>query len=214
MYILRIAIFLCMTLVMSFAFAEKNKSILVLGDSLSAGYGINPAEGWVNLMNEPLKKYGNWELINASVSGETSSGGNARLPALLTEHKPSIVIIELGANDALRGQPLKILQGNLQLMIDTSTKSGAKVLLIGMQIPTNYGPRYTREFSETYPKMAEKNKLPLVPFLLEGVATHPELFQKDGLHPKTEAQPTIVKNVWALLETMLVQTPKKKTIQQ
>lgn len=205
---IKICLFLLVTLVMNYAVAqEKMSAILVMGDSLSAGYGINPLDGWVNLLNEQLKQHKGvnkgWKIVNSSVSGETSSGGKTRLPALLTEYKPDLVILELGANDGLRGQPLKILQDNLQTMIDTSKKTGAQVLLIGMQIPTNYGPRYTREFKETYPQLAEKNKLVLVPFLLEGVAAHSELIQNDGLHPNAKAQPILVKNVWQILAPML-----------
>ncbi|MES2675958.1 MAG: arylesterase [Pseudomonadota bacterium] len=186
------------------AYADNpTKNILVFGDSLSAGYGIKVEQGWVTLLQNQLAKGSHWRFINASVSGETSSGGVTRLPALLAEYQPNIVILELGANDGLRGQPLKLLKQNLQTMINASTKVGAKVILVGMQIPTNYGPRYTREFSEIYSDLAEKNNLSLVPFLLEGVATHNELFQNDGLHPNAKAQPLILGNVSAILMPML-----------
>jgi acyl-CoA thioesterase-1 len=170
-----------------------------MGDSLSAGYGIKLEEGWVNLLQQELAKKKQAKIVNASVSGETSSGGLARLPALLNQHKPNIVIIELGGNDGLRGQPIKILQENLQTMINLSQTSGAKIILIGMQIPTNYGARYTTQFKGTYGMLAEKNKITLVPFLLEGVATHSELIQNDGIHPTAAAQPLIVKNVLPIL---------------
>lgn len=183
--------------------AEDKSTILVMGDSLSAGYGINPTQGWVYLLNEPLKKYPHWKIVNASVSGETTSGGMARLTALLTEHRPKIVVIELGANDGLRGQPISMMKKNLQLMIDAATKNSAKILLVGMQIPTNYGSRYSREFKESYPQLAEQNKVHLVPFLLEGMATNPELFQKDGLHPTAEAQPILMNNVFIILKNLL-----------
>ena len=184
-------------------FAQITKAaqptILVMGDSLSAGYGINAEQGWVYLIQQDLAKKQLAKIVNASVSGETTSGGLTRLPALLSTHKPNIVIIELGGNDGLRGQPLKIMQENLQAMISASQTAGAKVVLAGMQIPTNYGPRYTKEFKESYPTLAEKNKTSLIPFLLEDVAGHSELIQKDGIHPTAEAQPTIVKNVLPIL---------------
>jgi len=184
---------------------EKPARILVMGDSLSAAYGIELKQGWVSLLKEPLTKYPDWQIINASVSGETTSGGLARLPKLLTEHQPKIVIIELGGNDGLRGQPLTLMEKNLQTMIDASKQTGAAVMLIGMQIPPNYGQRYTQQFKTTYVKLAEKNQLPLVPFLLEGIATHESLMQKDGIHPTAEAQPMIVNNIWPFLEKILQQ---------
>ncbi|MES2825456.1 MAG: arylesterase [Pseudomonadota bacterium] len=204
---LQIKVFLLVLIAMaSHAYANNpTKNILVFGDSLSAGYGIKVEQGWAALLQNHLAKGSNWRFINASVSGETSSGGVTRLPALLSEYKPNIVILELGANDGLRGQPLTLLKQNLQTMIDASTKVGAKVVLVGMRIPTNYGPRYTREFFEIYSNLAEKNNLSLVPFLLEGVATHTELFQNDGLHPNAEAQPLIARNVSAILMPMLAE---------
>lgn len=204
MTVFKIGLALLLTLVMNFTIAsEKSSFILVMGDSLSAAYGIKPAQGWVNLMNEPLKEYRHWQIINASVSGETSSGGSTRLPALLKKYQPKIVIVELGGNDGLRGQPLKILQQNLQTMIDACKDSGAQVLLVGMQIPSSYGARYTREFKDTYQQLAEKNKLPLIPFLLEGVAVQSELMQRDAIHPTAEAQPLIMNNVWPWVKKML-----------
>ncbi len=199
-----------MTLVTSRALPESRKiaTVLVMGDSLSAGYGINPAQGWVSLLGESLKarslnQPGLWKIANASVSGETSSGGKSRLPELLAKYKPSIVILELGANDGLRGQPLKILENNLQEMITASTGANAQVLLTGMQIPTNYGPRYTRAFKEIFPRLAEKNQLAFVPFLLEGIAGNAALIQPDGLHPTAAAQPIILHNVLPTLLTLL-----------
>lgn len=190
--------FVTLFLFAQFAYANQ-PTVLVMGDSLSAGYGIKLEEGWVNLLQKELAKTNQAKIVNASVSGETSSGGLARLPALLNQHKPNIVIIELGGNDGLRGQPIKIMQENLQAMITVSQTIGAKVIIVGMQIPTNYGPRYTKQFKEIYPALAEKNKTYLIPFLLEGVATHDELIQKDGIHPTTEAQPLILKNVLPVL---------------
>ncbi len=184
---------------------EKSTTILVMGDSLSAAYGIELEQGWVNLLKTPLTKYPEWQIINASVSGETTSGGLARLPKLLSEHQPKIVIIELGGNDGLRGQPLKLMEKNLQAMIDASKNSGAAVMLVGMQIPPNYGQRYTHQFTATYQHLAEKNQLALVDFLLAGVATNSDYMQKDGIHPTAEAQPIIVQNVWPVLERMLAE---------
>lgn len=207
MYKLKIYLFLLLTIVTSLAYAQNSTSgttkILVMGDSLSAGYGIDIQQGWVNLLERELTKNHAIQIINASVSGETSSGGNSRLPALLAEHKPNIVILELGGNDGLRGQPLKLLEKNLQTMIDASKKSNAKVLLAGMQIPPNYGGRYSSQFKGLYEKLAEKNELGLIPFLLEGIGGDETLMQRDGIHPTAEAQSIIVKNVLPELEKML-----------
>ena len=155
------------------------------------------------MVQQELAKKQQAKIINASVSGETTSGGLTRLPALLIQHTPNIVIIELGGNDGLRGQPLRIMQENLQKMITLSGNSGAKVVLAGMQIPTNYGIRYTTQFKETYTKLATENKATLIPFLLDGVATRSELIQNDGIHPTAAAQPIIAKNVLAVLLPLL-----------
>lgn len=196
--------FVAAGLMLLYSLAHANQTnILVMGDSLSAGYGINVEKGWVNLLQQELAKKSRGNIINASVSGETSSGGVSRLPSLLNTHKPAIVIIELGGNDGLRGQPLKLMQENLQTMITASKNAGAKVLLVGMQIPTNYGQRYTTQFRETFASLAEKNQIPLVPFLLEGVATQSHLMQNDGIHPNVDAQPIIVNNVRPFIEKML-----------
>lgn len=208
---LKLYLFFALTIVINTTYAvnkcyaaNQPTTLLVMGDSLSAGYGIKLEQGWVNLLQQQLMQtHPDTKIINASVSGETSSGGLARLPALLIKHHPDIVILELGGNDGLRGQPLKLLQQNLQSMINASNNAGAQVLLVGMQIPPNYGSRYTKEFKETYPALAEKNKLPLVPFLLEGVAGNPELIQNDGIHPKAEAQSQLAKNVAPILTKML-----------
>jgi len=192
---LHIYLFLLLTFVTNLAVAQQpTDKILVLGDSLSAGYGIDIQQGWVSLLQKELAKSHKVQVINASVSGETSSGGKTRLPALLTEHKPDVVILELGGNDGLRGQPLKLLEKNLQIMIDASKNSGAKVILAGMQIPPNYGPRYSSEFKTLYVNLAEKNESGLIPFLLEGIGGKAELMQRDGIHPTAEAQSIIVDN--------------------
>lgn len=207
MYKLKIYLFLLLTIVTSLTYAQnataRTTKILVMGDSLSAGYGIDIQQGWVNLLEQELTKNHAIQIINASVSGETSSGGNSRLPALLVEHQPDIVILELGGNDGLRGQPLKLLEKNLQAMVDASKKSNAKVLLAGMQIPPNYGARYSSQFKALYEKLAEKNELALIPFFLEGIGGDATLMQRDGIHPTAEAQPIIVKNVLPELEKLL-----------
>lgn len=207
---MHIYLFLLLTFVTSFTVAQQasdrplqNDKILVMGDSLSAGYGIDIQQGWVNLLQKELAKTSNAQIINASVSGETSSGGKTRLPALLAEHKPNIVILELGGNDALRGQPLKLLEKNLQTMIDASKNSGAKVVLAGMQIPPNYGPRYSSEFKALYVSMAEKNQAGLIPFLLEGIGGKADLMQRDGIHPTAEAQQIIVNNALPEIKKLL-----------
>lgn len=193
---LHIYLFLLLTFVTNLTLAQQaTDKILIVGDSLSAGYGIDIKQGWVSLLEKELTKTHNVKVINASVSGETSSGGKTRLPALLTEHKPDVVILELGGNDGLRGQPLKLLEKNLQTMIDASKAAGAKVILAGMQIPPNYGPRYSNEFKTLYATLAEKNQSGLVPFLLEGIGGKADLMQRDGIHPTAEAQPIIVNNV-------------------
>jgi acyl-CoA thioesterase-1 len=190
------------------ASAASDRSILVLGDSLSAAYGIKPAQGWVALLQKRLQDQGYGQrVVNASVSGETSSGGLQRLPRALQLHKPGIVIIELGSNDGLRGLPLSVTRDNLAKMVAVAKKAGADVLLVGMQMPPNYGARYTAEFAALFRELATRNGLPLVPFLLESVALNDKLMQADGLHPNVNGQPIILDNVWPHLEPLL----KKKT---
>ena len=179
------------------SWAQVRPVILVLGDSLSAEYGLPRGTGWVTLLEGELaKEKSPWSVFNASISGETSSGGLTRLPNLLSQKKPGIVLIELGANDALRGLPVNQTEANLRQMIQMSKKSGAKVLLCGIQIPSNYGQTYTNQFKQLYPQIANQERVELLPFFLEGVATKPELFQADRLHPNVEAQSIIFKNVW------------------
>lgn len=180
------------------------KRILVLGDSLSAGYGISSTEGWVYLLELQLaSEIKDIQIYNASISGETTHGGLSRLPTLLESQKPDIVILELGANDALRGSSLAMTKDNLDKMIKLSQESGARVLLIGMHIPPNYGRRYANQFFSMYGELAELHQLPLVPFLLDGVATNHELMQADGLHPTAKAQPILLDNVLVALKPML-----------
>lgn len=178
----------------SLSLPVKAADVLVLGDSLSAGYGLTPGEGWVELMEQRIEAF-DLTLLNASVSGETTAGGLARLPDLLELHKPKWVLLELGANDGLRGTPLNIIQTNLEALANKINESGAKLVVIGIQLPPNYGPRYTRAFFNLFPELAETFDAPLVPFLLEGVATDWDLMQSDGLHPKAVAQPIILETV-------------------
>jgi acyl-CoA thioesterase-1 len=178
--------------------------VLVFGDSLSAGYGLPQGRGWVDLLQKRLTaEPPGYRVVNASISGETTLGGRNRLASALREHKPRIVILALGANDALRGQSVASMQENLTAMVQQSTRAGAKVLLVGMRIPPNYGPDYTRKFHELFAQVARAQRTALVPFLLEGFAERPELFQVDGIHPNVQAQPLILDNVWAELEPLL-----------
>jgi acyl-CoA thioesterase-1 len=182
--------------------AEKPAAptILVYGDSLSAAYSMPQAQGWVSLLQQRLKAQGlPYQVINASVSGETTSGGLSRLPITLRQHQPDLVLLELGANDGLRGLPLAQMRKNLEAMIKASHEAGAEVVLLGIMIPPNYGPKYTQEFSQSFNELAKRHNLPLVKFLLEGVAGKPELTLDDGLHPSASAQPKILENVWQVL---------------
>lgn len=178
--------------------------ILVMGDSLSAGYGIDQREAWPSLLIERLKREGYRQTVtNASISGEISAGGLSRLPLLLQQTKPSIVIIELGANDGLRGLPIPKMQENLSSMIKASKSAGAQVLLIGMRMPPNLGQSYTEKFRDTFEVLAREYKTGLVPFLLRDVAAKKELFQADGLHPIASAQPLLLDTVWPELVKLL-----------
>ncbi|MEI2783308.1 MAG: arylesterase [Candidatus Competibacter sp.] len=178
--------------------------ILVLGDSLGAGYGIPVERGWVNLLQLRLKERGfPHRVVNASISGDTTGGGLSRLPAALERERPAVVILELGANDGLRGQPIMTMAANLSRLIELCQKAGGRVLLAEMRIPPNYGPSYTQKFQATFGQLAKHYDIPLIPFLLDGVAGDPALIQDDGLHPRAEAQGRILDNVWAVLEPVL-----------
>ena len=177
--------------------------ILVVGDSLSAAYRIPETRSWVALLARRLPDR---RIVNASISGETSAGGRARLPGLLARFAPRIVVIELGANDGLRGQPIDRLRENLAAMIRQARDHGAAALLVGMELPPNYGRRYTTAFRRVYRELARAYRVPLVPFLLAGVATVPSLMQADGLHPTAAAQPRILETVWPVLEELLADT--------
>lgn len=174
--------------------------MLVLGDSISAAYNIPVEQGWVQLLAQSLAEHNPAAtVVNASISGETTAGGRARLPGLLEEHNPQWVIIELGGNDGLRGFPLQLTERNLRSMVDMAQDAEARVLLLGMQLPPNYGVAYTEAFSAIYAKLAEEQNTLLVPFLLEGVGDNPELMQADGIHPTAAAQPMLYQHVWRVL---------------
>jgi acyl-CoA thioesterase I len=187
----------------------SGRTILVFGDSLSAAYGIRPEQGWVTLLAQRLQTQGyGYQVVNASVSGETSSGGLERLPRALKLHAPAIVILELGANDGLRGLPVSAMRDNLARMVQLSQGAQARVLLVGIRIPPNYGPRYTDEFARVYPELAQQFHLPLVPFLLQKVALDPSLMQEDGLHPNADAEPIVLDTLWPYLKPVIDNRPQ------
>lgn len=187
------------------AHGVTSRTIVVLGDSLSAGYGIGVKEGWVNLLAQRLASEGyGYKVVNASVSGETTQGGVARLPRVLELHKPEIVVIELGGNDGLRGLPLAASRDNLQRAITIARNAKARVLLVGMMIPPNYGQRYGQEFRDMFTQLAARNSVALVPFLLDEVALNADLMQDDGIHPNAKGQPRMLENLWPKLEPLLV----------
>ena len=180
------------------------QTILIMGDSISASYGIKQEQGWVHLLTtrlDPLTPV--YSVVNASISGETSRGGANRIGALLKQHAPNTVIIELGGNDGLRGSPIRVISKNLETMITQSKQSGANVLLLGMRIPPNYGETYSNLFAQQYHDLALKHDVLLVPFLLEGIAAQPGMMQADGIHPTALAQPLMMESVWELLQTAL-----------
>jgi acyl-CoA thioesterase I len=189
---------------------SKGKTVVVVGDSLSAEYGLRRGTGWVALLEKRLAEQKlNAKIVNASISGDTTSGGRSRLAALLKQHKPTHVIIELGGNDALRGLPLKMTQDNLEAMAEAAQKAGAQVLLVGMQVPPNYGAEYSAKFAGTFEAVAKARKAQLVPFFLKGVADGVnseqalKMFQADRIHPKEEAHPIMLDNVWPTFKKML-----------
>ncbi len=183
---------------------SENPKILIYGDSLSAAYGIAKQQGWPTLLqNKLIAKHYQYNVINASISGETTSGGLSRLDATLAEFKPNIIILALGANDGLRGLPLTEMTKNLSAMITLSKKYKLKVLLVGMKIPPNYGPKYAASFSQTYNQLSQQHKISLVPFMLENIAANPNLIQEDGLHPNAIGQPIILENIWPKLQPLL-----------
>ena len=179
---------------------KANTTILVMGDSISAEYGLARGTGWVKLLEDQLQKQSSpWTIFNASISGETTSGGLTRLPALLEQKKPGIVLLELGANDALRGLSVTQTEDNLRKMIQLSKKSGAKVLVFGIQIPPNYGQDYANQFKAIFSKLSKKEGVELLPFFMQGVVFQKELFQADNIHPNEKAQAILFKNVWGAM---------------
>jgi acyl-CoA thioesterase I len=184
--------------------AKPSRTILVMGDSLSAAYGLTSAQGWVALTADRIgKTKPGWRVVNASISGETTAGGASRIAGELQRNRPAVVVIELGANDGLRGLQLQQTRANLEKMIQAAQKANAKVLLIGMRIPPNYGPDYTRGFENNYTALAKQYKVPLLPFLLEPIALDRNAFQADNLHPVATAQPKLRDHVWKALEPLL-----------
>jgi acyl-CoA thioesterase I len=189
------------------AHAATTGTILIVGDSLSAEYGLKRGTGWVALLEQQLSADKSpVKVVNASISGDTTSGGRSRLAALLTRHKPTVVVLELGGNDALRGLPLDMTEQNLSAMTQAAKKAGAKVLLVGMQVPPNYGSAYAASFAGLFPKIAKAEKVALVPFFLKGVADTSDataLFQADRIHPNAQAQPKMLANVWPELKKLI-----------
>jgi acyl-CoA thioesterase-1 len=187
---------LCLGLSLSASIAARENNILVLGDSISAAYGMSLQQGWVALLAQQLQEqHPQYTVINASISGETTNGGLRRLPALLEQHSPSLVLIELGANDGLRGFPLATLRDNLASLVAMSQAAGARVILLPMEIPPNYGARYTSGFRQSYVTIARETNSAITPFVMDGVATDSKLVQADGIHPTVEAQPMLLDNV-------------------
>jgi len=191
--------------------ASESLVIVVLGDSLSASFGIDQSRGWVAQLEQKLSENEyHYQLVNASISGETTQGGLQRLPNLLTKYQPRIVILELGGNDGLRGLNIDLMKSNLQTMISKILQSNTGALLVGMRLPPNYGQVYTDKFHQMYVDLAQSNNIPLVPFLLAGIATQKNLMQEDGIHPKEEAQSLMLENVWKYLQPLLAPAPGRQ----
>jgi len=188
-----------------FGGASAAPTVLVYGDSLSAAYGIPQNAGWVALLGERLKqRKSDYTVVNASISGETTAGGAARIHKTLAQHKPAIVILELGANDGLRGLPVEEMKVNLSKIVRASKNKGARVLVVGMRIPPNYGAKYTNAFRAAFRDVAREERVPLVPFLFEGMVDKPDMFQEDNVHPSEKAQPILMENVWRGLARMVI----------
>jgi acyl-CoA thioesterase-1 len=197
----RLLLFVCVLMVPAIGSAQ---SILVLGDSLSAAYGMPVDQGWVALLRQRIEQQAvGFDVVNASISGETTQGGITRLPALLERHQPRILVLELGANDGLRGTPLPVIRQNLARLITLGQNAGARVLLVGIRLPPNYGPRYSEGFHAIFAELSESQQVSRVPFLMEGVALDRGLMQSDGLHPNADAQRRLLDNVWPYLAPML-----------
>jgi len=194
----------CTALLFTVTAVTQAATLLVFGDSLSSAYGIGPREGWVTLMEERLKqKKFDYNVVNASISGETTSGGATRIDEALARAKPGLVIVALGGNDGLRGLAASQIQANLTRIVEAARRRGARVLLLGIRMPPNYGPQYMREFEAVYTEVARRQKVPLVPFILQGVWGQPGLMQPDNIHPTAAAQPVILETVWKGLQPLL-----------
>ena len=194
----------CTALLFTVTAVTQAATLLVFGDSLSSAYGIGPREGWVTLMEERLKqKKFDYNVVNASISGETTSGGATRIDEALARAKPGLVIVALGGNDGLRGLAASQIQANLTRIVEAARRRGARVLLLGIRMPPNYGPQYMREFEAVYTEVARRQKVPLVPFMLQGVADKRDLMQPDNIHPTAAAQPVILETVWKGLRPLL-----------
>lgn len=212
---------MCYVLVAAFPAAACDHStdekpvILVVGDSLSAALGMDTADGWVTLLQQRLEQRSmNYRVVNASISGDTTSGGLARLRQALPKHNPRLVVIALGGNDGLRGLPLKSMNANLRSMISLAAKQGARTVLLGMRIPSNYGPRYTERFHAIYGELAGEYKLPFIPFFMQDVALEAELMQADGIHPNEAAQPVLLEAAWPAIEQGLAEACDSKPVRQ
>jgi acyl-CoA thioesterase-1 len=191
------------------------RTLLVYGDSLSAGYGLPQDKAWVSLLTERLKQQRiDYTVANASISGETTLGGAKRINATLAQHKPAIVLVALGANDGLRGQSVETMRNNLEAIIDACRKSKSQVVLIGMRLPPNYGSTYANKFHAVYLEIAKRRQLPLVPFLLEGFGDKPEWFQADGVHPAVRAQPVMLETIWKTLSPLIPPATAPKSVSQ
>jgi acyl-CoA thioesterase-1 len=193
------------------------RTVLVVGDSLSAGYGLEPGQGWVTLLQSRLSSEGyGYRVVNASISGDTTGGGLHRLPRSLEHHHPDVVIIELGGNDGLRGTPVSVVRANLAAMIELAGKSGARVVLAGMRMPPNYGQKYTDDFAAVYPELARRYRITLIGFMLDGIALDASLMQADGIHPNARGQPRLLDNAWPALKKELDRVagtkPRRKAV--
>jgi len=187
-----------------FSTAAQGANLLILGDSLSAAYGLSRHEGWATLLQERLKqKKFDYSVVNASISGETTSGGAIRISEALDRVKPAVVIIALGGNDGLRGLPASQMKFNLSRMVEAAQRRGARVLLVGVRVPPNYGARYAREFEAAFVEVAARHRVPLVPYILKGIGERRELMQEDNIHPTAAAQPGMLDNIWPRLEPLL-----------
>lgn len=201
----RSILFIALAWIMAPVTLANQNTLLIVGDSLSAAYGVPSDRAWVQLLQERLNTNGlsQWNVVNASISGETTDGGARRLPGLLADNSPDVVVIELGGNDGLRGFPPNVIESNLAQMITQVQDAGARAILVGMQIPPNYGQRYTQMFADIFPKLSDRYNTALVPFFLQGVYDQEGMMQDDGIHPSAEAQPKLLENVWPVLKPAL-----------